>query len=231
MRLGGGSGRSQVGPGAPRARSAWLAPSARAPDAHAPDQPRVITCLAGGWLWVAGGHARLNAVRRRLRALAGAPGRPQARSAWLGPWARAPDAHTPRRPRVVTRLRQQVCARDTRGWLPSGGGGWHPQVRLGAPLARSAWPRPTPPAPDPRRPCSRAPHLCCNVRCVQARATRSQLVAPGARYHAPRSAAQAALPGAQRLAQARTARSRPAPRHRCEGGHASACVRACMQVS
>ena len=34
-RLGRGSGRSQGRPGAPLARSAWLAPWARAPDAHA----------------------------------------------------------------------------------------------------------------------------------------------------------------------------------------------------
>ena len=45
LRFGGGSGRSQVLPGAPQARTAWPTPSARAPDAHAPRGPRVITRL------------------------------------------------------------------------------------------------------------------------------------------------------------------------------------------
>jgi len=232
------------------------------------------------------GHARLVAVRRRLRALAGAPGRPQARSAWLGPWARAPERARDARaqsynmpvaagvwvcarkgavscalaaapgarrcawaPPGAQRLARALGARSRRArdaraesyntpvaagvcegharLVAPGGGCWHPQVRPGAPLARSAWPRPTPPAPDPRRPCSRAPHLCAT--CVQARATQSVSctwrAVPRAPQRSPGSPPRraAAGPGPHRPLPACTA-----PQVR--GGARVACVRACVRA-
>ena len=95
-------------PGARRLARTLGARSRRACDA------RAASYIMPGWrVGVGRRDAWLVAVRRRLRALAGAPGRPQARSAWLAPWARAPDAHAMRGPRVITRLWRQVCARDT----------------------------------------------------------------------------------------------------------------------
>ena len=87
-------------PGAHRLARALGARSRRARAAWAESYNMPV---AGGWLWVwAGGKARLVAPWRRLWALAGAPGRFQARSAWLAPWARAPDAHATRGPRVIS---------------------------------------------------------------------------------------------------------------------------------